>query len=346
MSRGTLSEKGGNDGHQDGCDHDLSDEGQPETVLPTTSSGQSKSASCTQNADEYGEQTADRLHAGHQDARNESYDHAGKEPAQDSGQFHCSSQPLAVRDIQTLAAWEDQLMRRIGPVEGQLTDVEFSSALYPWPVSALNKEKVWVRCNMVMTQDGAAAGADGRSASIASAIDKKVFGALRRDCDVILVGAGTARAEGYRPAAVPIALVSQHLNLRSDLPLFSQSEPDSPTTFLMTTANAIKEAPEWMREGAELIACGEEDVDLAVALHELKRRGLTRVHSEGGPSLLTSLIQAALLDELLLTITPMIQGSSTSLIGNLDMPVSGAFTQVLVEDGTLLLRFEPDYSKA
>ncbi len=225
-----------------------------------------------------------------------------------------------------------------------MTDVEFSPALYEWPNAATAKEHVWVRCNMVMTQDGAAVGSDGRSATIATPIDKQVFGALRRDCDVILVGAGTARAEGYRPSVVPIALVSRTLAVPHDLPLFAQHTPDSPPTFLLTTEKAIDAAPEWMHTSAELISCGAEEVDLALALKALHLRGLTRVHSEGGPALLTSLIQARLLDELLLTITPMIQGATKSLIGALDAPVKGAFSQVLVEDGTVLLRFLPDYS--
>ncbi|MDO8731278.1 MAG: dihydrofolate reductase family protein [Actinomycetota bacterium] len=237
-------------------------------------------------------------------------------------------------------------MQRLSSPEGQLTDVEFSSALYEWPLSATNKEQVWVRCNMVMTQDGAAVGSDGRSATIATPIDMQAFGVLRRDSDVILVGAGTARAERYRPAAVPIALVSQHLALHHDLPLFAQRQPESPTTILLTTAKAIASAPEWLNSSSELVACGEEQVDLALALQALQLRGLTRVHSEGGPSLLTSLVQAQLLDELLLTITPMIQGATKSLIGNLDAPVYGSISQVLIEDGTILLRFLPDYSKA
>ena len=238
---------------------------------------------------------------------------------------------------------KDRKVERLAHSDVEATTVEFSPGLYAWPHSATAKDASWVRCNMVMTQDGAAAGPDGRSASIASPIDKTVFSALRRDSDVILVGAGTARAEGYRPAAVPIALVSRTLALPDDLPLLAQREPDSPKTYLLTTAMAMASAPAGLAAQAEIIDCGQTEVDLARALLELRSRGLTRVHSEGGPTLLTSLIKAKLLDELLLTITPVIQGASTSLIGPLDTPVFGKFSQVLIEDGTLLLRFLPDY---
>lgn len=237
-------------------------------------------------------------------------------------------------------------MQKIGSADGTTTDVEFSAALYEWPLVAVNGESVWVRCNMVMTQDGAAVGADGRSGGINSEVDKRAFSALRKDSDVILVGAGTARAEGYRPATVPIALVSKHLAFTQELPLFAQQQPDSPVTLVLTTAGAIEGAPDWLKSSAELIDCGVDEVDLAVALEALKARGLTRVHSEGGPALLTSLIQAQLLDELLLTITPQIQGATKSLIGSLEMPVRGTVAQVLVEDGTILLRFLPHYPVA
>ena len=234
-------------------------------------------------------------------------------------------------------------MQRLSSGDDNSTEVEFGPALYAWPQSAVTKDAVWVRCNMVMSQDGAAVGSDGRSGSIATPIDKTVFSALRRDCDVILVGAGTARAEGYRPAAVPIALVSRSLALPHDLPLFAQHKPDSPLPILLTTARAIESAPAWLAAGAELVDCGDAEVDLSVALASLHERGLTRVHSEGGPSLLTSLVKAQLLDELLVTITPIIQGATKSMIGPLDTPVAGSFSQVLIEDGTLLLRFLPEY---
>ncbi len=234
-------------------------------------------------------------------------------------------------------------MRRIGSSDEHSAEVEFSPALYAWPDAAARHEHVWLRCNMVMTQDGAVVGEDQKAASVATPIDKTVFAALRRDCDVILVGAGTARAENYRPASVPIALVSRRLALSHELPLFAQRTPDSPATYVLTTEQAIASAPEWLTATAELISCGADEVDLAYAVGALKSRGLTRVHSEGGPGLLTDLINARLLDELLLTISPIIQGATKSLIGSLDSPVTGTFSQVMIEDGTLFLRFLPEY---
>lgn len=210
--------------------------------------------------------------------------------------------------------------------------------LYPWPAGAVEGTRTWVRCNMVMTLDGAIAGQDGRSGSIASPVDKHVFLGLRRDCDVILVGAGTARAEGYRPATVPIALVSRSLHLAEDLPLFAQATTSSPRTLVITTEAAAEHAPSWLRAAADLVPCGATEVDLASGLAELRARGLSRVHCEGGPALMGSLIAAGSLDELLLTITPMLLGGGPRLIDDILAATEARITQVLAEDGTLLLR--------
>lgn len=235
-------------------------------------------------------------------------------------------------------------MQRLVPGQTGTTEVEFSTALYPWPQAAIDKQRVWIRCNMVMSQDGAAVGTDGRSASIATPIDKQVFRAVRRDSDVILVGAGTARAEGYHPSIVPIALVTRSLVLPEDLPLFAQADDATPRTIVFTTATAIATAPTWLLEKADLIDCGTDEVDFTRVVEVLQERGLTRVHSEGGPGLLTTMIKARALDELLLTISPIIHGATSALVGELGEQVRGSFSQVLVDDGTLLLRFLPEYS--
>lgn len=220
---------------------------------------------------------------------------------------------------------------------GPITDVDVRR-LYAWPEAAVSGAATWVRCNMVMSLDGVIAGPDGQSASIATPIDKQVFLALRRDCDVILVGAGTARTEGYRPAAAPIALVTRTLDLHLDMPLFAQATDATPRTLVITTDEAAAAAPAWLLDAADLLPCGASEVDLPRALAELRRRGMARVHCEGGPALMTSLIADHVLDELLLTVTPVLIGAGPRLVHELIGAADAAFTQVLTEDGTLLLR--------
>jgi len=229
-----------------------------------------------------------------------------------------------------------------GPVVGDDLQADIPT-LYSWPKSAINHERPWVRCNMVMSLDGAIAGPDGKSASIGSPTDKKVFSAVRRDSDVILVGAGTARQEGYRPSVVPIALVSNRLNFSEGLPLFDQAGPTSPPNLIITHDDAINDAPNWLKQVASFIPSGKSSVDLKRAVAGLHDLGLDRIHCEGGPLLLTALIQAQVLDELLLTVTPILVGGSSTLLTSAIGDCRGAFSQVLVEDGTLLLRFIPQY---
>ena len=85
---------------------------------------------------------------------------------------------------------------------GELSDEQLDE-LYAVP------SRPWLRVNMVNTVDGAATGPDGRSAGINNAADKRVFESLRRLCDVVVVGAGTAREEGYREIGTPLVLVSR-----------------------------------------------------------------------------------------------------------------------------------------
>ena len=67
----------------------------------------------------------------------------------------------------------------------------------------------WLRVNFVSTVDGAATGEDGRSGTINNEIDHQVFEVLREQADVVVIGAGTARVEGYRDIGKPLVLVSR-----------------------------------------------------------------------------------------------------------------------------------------
>ena len=175
-------------------------------------------------------------------------------------------------------------------------------------------DRPWVRANMVASLDGSAV-RDGRSEALSGPADQQVFGVLRGLADVVLVGAGTARAEGYRalrakptyaelraslgqrPAPV-LALVSGRLDLDPASALFHGG---GERTVVVTSADADPAARARLAEVADVVVAGATDVDLAAALDELAGRGLTRVLCEGGPTLLAALVAAGRLDELCLT---------------------------------------------
>ena len=193
---------------------------------------------------------------------------------------------------------------------------------------------------MVMTLDGSIAGSDGLSKSISSPADRALFGQLRRPAEVILVGASTVRAENYRPAPIPLAIVSSTLNLPANLALFAEATTQTPRSLVLTSQVAIDAAPSDLAGRIDLIACGAQKVDPRTAIDALAARGLMRIHCEGGPTLLTALLEANCLDELLLTVSPVFVGSAARLLSPSQFPgLTLQPKQVLTSDGSIFLRY-------
>ncbi len=88
------------------------------------------------------------------------------------------------------------------PHLSDLTDDELAQAYAPL-------SEPWLRVNFVSTLDGAAQGDDGLSKSINNPVDKRVFDALRRNADCLVVGAGTLRDEGYAVPKIPLVVVTR-----------------------------------------------------------------------------------------------------------------------------------------
>ncbi|HSK26756.1 MAG TPA: pyrimidine reductase family protein [Jiangellales bacterium] len=214
--------------------------------------------------------------------------------------------------------------------------------------------QVWVRANMVSSLDGAVTGADERSGSLSTAADRRVFSVLRGLCDVVLVGAGTARAEGYGPAKVAgrraalrarsglrdlpvIALVSASLDLDPAAPVFAEA---TERTVVVTHAAAPADRRASLETVADVVVAGRDRVDVPAALAALAERGLHRVLCEGGPRLLAAVADAEALDELCVTLAPRLVGGDAGRIVSgppVDLPLRLA--HLLEEDGTLLARW-------
>jgi riboflavin biosynthesis pyrimidine reductase len=214
-----------------------------------------------------------------------------------------------------------------------------------------------LRMNFVASADGAVTVA-GKSAGLATPGDSRVFGLLREFCDVIMVGAGTVRVEGYLqppyPAErrarrrarglaeiPPYAVVSHALRLDASSPLFTAA---APRTIVVTCASAPAGALAELAEVAELVVAGSDRVDLAGALHQLAERGLGRVLCEGGPHLFAALLAADLVDELCLTVSPLLTGPGPGRI-NAGAPLATSLEPLqlghaLEEDGALFLRYQ------
>ncbi|MDG4808619.1 pyrimidine reductase family protein [Micromonospora sp. WMMD1120] len=209
-----------------------------------------------------------------------------------------------------------------------------------------------LRVNFVASLDGAVT-VDGYSAGLSGEPDKRVFGLLRMVCDALVVAAGTLRHEGYRAirlderrrawrrehglAEYPtLVVVSGSLDLDPAQAAFA----DAPTRPIVLT-HAEAEPPPGLVDVADLVRGDSERIDLAAGLAELHRRGLTQLLCEGGPQLFGALTAADLVDELCLTVAPLLAGPGPGRItsGAEAPPRHLPLRHVLAaDDGVLLLR--------
>jgi riboflavin biosynthesis pyrimidine reductase len=233
------------------------------------------------------------------------------------------------------------------------------TGLYAYPAG----RRPWLRGNMVGSLDGAAA-VNGLSGGLSSPADRRVFWILRGLADVILVGAGTARAEGYhptrghdswadlglrdgRPPAPPLALVSRSLLVDPAAPLISQA-PAGARTIVITCESSPADRRQALSAVADVIVAGDDSVDLKAALAALASRDLGRILCEGGPRLLADITAAGLLSELCLTLSPVLAGPEpVRVLAGSGQPGDAAFdarrlqlAHLLEEDGVLFGRYQ------
>lgn len=217
------------------------------------------------------------------------------------------------------------------------------------------RDRPWIRANFVSSADGAVT-LGGRTAGLGGPTDRLLMGVLRTMADVVLVGAGTVRNEGYGglglgpddlawrrahqlPDSPRLAIVSNRLDLEPDSPVFAGVQ-DRPIVFTNAMAAAAQQAR--LVHVAEVVSCGQRSVDLPTVVAELTGRGLSQILCEGGPHLFGSLLASDLVDELCLTISPRLVAGATSRIAlsehELDRPFALA-SALTDDDGFVFLRY-------
>ncbi|MBV9665196.1 MAG: pyrimidine reductase family protein [Actinobacteria bacterium] len=212
-----------------------------------------------------------------------------------------------------------------------------------------------VRLNMIGSLDGAAALA-GRSGALGGSADKALFAVLRSLADVILVGAGTVRAEKYGPphlddeargrrreAGLPevpeIAVVTRSCHLEWESKFFTEAQR---RPVVVTVAGADEASRRRADAVADVLLAGDDDVDLAQAVQLLGERGHDNVLCEGGPGVAAQAAAAGVIDEVCLTVAPLVVGGDAHRI--LDGPeVDPAqrmhVVHVLEADSYLFMRY-------
>ena len=214
-------------------------------------------------------------------------------------------------------------------------------------------DRPWVLMSMVASVDGATA-VEGRSGALGGEVDREVFRAVRAVADVILVGAGTLRAERYGPVRLAdearsarvaagrhphparLAVVTRSAELDPAGPAFA-AEP-APVVFTTTTATGRLDE---LGRACEVRRCGEPDVDLRAALGTLRADGASVVVCEGGPRLNAAMVDAGLVDEVCLTMAPaLVAGPSSRIVaGGRESALALELVSLLGAEGVLCGRW-------
>ncbi len=257
-------------------------------------------------------------------------------------------------------------MRQIFPVTGQELEVlpaagggplprsiSQLAALYGNEAGPTTADRPWLRANMISSVDGASA-LSGRSGGLGGPADRMVFTLLRSLADVILVGAGTAREEHYgpvtpdriwtglrvgKPPAPALAVVSRSLDFDGCPRLFDSSLPP----IVITTAKAHPGRLGALDRRARIVRAGHDRVNVDEAVTALADLGYRQILAEGGPHLLGQLAEAGLVDELCLTISPVLSGGTAGrVVASFDEKAATTplrLAHVLADKGFLMTRY-------
>lgn len=240
-------------------------------------------------------------------------------------------------------------MQQIWPDHAVLDDQQLEE-LYTYP-----EKNRWLAVNFVSSADGAVE-VGGRARRLSNPPDVKVLKLGSDLADVLLVGATTAMVEEFRGVhpddatlerrrrhglrdVPPTAVVTTGKSLPADAPVIAEAA--TPTLVITCAAAPLKKQKAWEEAGAELIIAGEDTVDLAAAIEALSDRGLNRIDCEGGPHLFGGLLAAGVVDELRLTISPLLVSGAHERIATgvpLDL-VDLELASVLAEGGAMLTRY-------
>ncbi|KAA5830026.1 pyrimidine reductase family protein [Saccharopolyspora hirsuta] len=245
------------------------------------------------------------------------------------------------------------MVDELWPVDGARQVDDELERFYAYPEQL---ERPWVRVNFVSSLDGAVT-VGGRSRGLSAPVDQRVLGLIRDLSDVVLAGVGTAVVEGYRgikrtevraerrkrhglSEVPPIALVTARASLPPDSPLLTDTVV--PPIVLTTEAAPAQRRAELADAGADVVVTGDAEVDLRVALDALAERGLRRIGCEGGPRLFGSLVDQDLVDELCLTLSPLLASGDAGRIAagaGAEPPRAMRLESVLHAESLLLLRY-------
>ena len=209
-----------------------------------------------------------------------------------------------------------------------------------------------VRINFISSADGAGT-FSGHSGGLGGPTDRQLLHLLRTMADCVIVGAGTVRSEGYGGLGVggghrvatghglpTTAVGCRHQPARpvpEDEVFTAQTSPRG-----RNLCRRPAGADEALCKIADVTICGDDAVDSQVLVEELAERGLPQMLCEGGPHLFGSFLDADLVDEVCLTISPMFTAGDAPRIAASEQQLERRFDLGSVipdADGFVFLRY-------
>jgi riboflavin biosynthesis pyrimidine reductase len=199
------------------------------------------------------------------------------------------------------------------PVPGGTVDLERED-LRAWLAEryALDRD-AWVRVNLVSALGGQTTASDGTSDGLTGGIDRLLLAVLRRSADVVLVGAGTLRAEHLNmPRTAALAVATRRGDF--DAAVLPLPTEDGRRALVLCPGRVAGALRERLGDRAQVVPVdGDPSADPALLVQALAAEGLPRVVCEGGAELAGRLITAGVVDELDLTTAPILAGGGPSL---------------------------------
>ncbi len=224
-------------------------------------------------------------------------------------------------------------MRRLHP---DPADVDASALFDAVDFAALAPpDRPYLVINMVASVDGRAA-LDGRSAPLGGPADREVFFELRASVDAVLAGTGTLRAEGYGRLVRKPERIAQRVA--------RGLEPEPVALILSRGGDVPTEIPLLQDPEARPLVLTGADAEPAAALRRVRsEHGVRSVLCEGGPALNAGLLAAGVVDELFLTVSPLLAATADPLtiVGDAGLaePAGLELVWLLEADGMLFLRY-------
>ncbi|MEV4055068.1 dihydrofolate reductase family protein [Amycolatopsis sp. NPDC049688] len=241
------------------------------------------------------------------------------------------------------------MIRQVWPSPRDLSGDDLEQ-LYRYPAHPR-----WLAVNFVSSADGAIT-VEGRSGGLSTPADRIVYRLGNDLADVVLVGAGTAMAEGFegmRPDAAtadrrrrfglapiaPVAVVTTGRSLPPAAPVITRAAVPTIVFTCEAAPPALREA--WASNGARVFVVGAAEVPAGEVVSTLVSEGLGRIDCEGGPRLFGSLIEAGVVDEFRLTVAPFLVAgrADRAAVGPAIDPAELRLASVLTDGASVLLRY-------